>query len=101
MSANVESLFYTDADGRNVPWHGIGVRVIESPNSEDALRVAGLDWEVKQTESFVVLNGVQTPTIEIWCDADARKRMTDTNNIPTLEDLIKEGESKTDYLFDF
>lgn len=39
--------------------------------------------------------------IEIWCDADARKRMTDTNNIPTLEDLIKEGESKTDYLFDF
>lgn len=39
--------------------------------------------------------------IEIWCDADARKRMTDTNNIPTLEDLIKECEKNTDYLFDF
>ena len=32
--------------------------------------------------------------IEIWCDADARKRMTDTNNIPTLEDLISEYEKK-------
>lgn len=39
--------------------------------------------------------------IEIWCDADARKRMTNTNNIPTLEDLIKEYEKNTDYLFDF
>lgn len=39
--------------------------------------------------------------IEIWCDADARKRMTDTNNIPTLEDLNKEYEKNTDYLFDF
>lgn len=39
--------------------------------------------------------------IEIWCDADARKRMTNTNNIPTLEDLIKEYEKNTDYLFNF
>lgn len=39
--------------------------------------------------------------IEIWCDADARKRMTDTNNIHTLEDLNKEYEKNTDYLFDF
>ncbi len=39
--------------------------------------------------------------IEIWCDADARKRMTDTNNIPTLEDLIGEYEKNTDYLFSF
>lgn len=39
--------------------------------------------------------------IEIWCDADARKRMTNTNNVPTLEDLIKEYEKNTDYLFSF
>lgn len=39
--------------------------------------------------------------IEIWCDADARRRMTDKNNIPTLEDLNKEYEKNTDYLFDF
>ena len=39
--------------------------------------------------------------IEIWCDADARRRITDTNNIPTLEDLNKEYEKNTDYLFDF
>lgn len=39
--------------------------------------------------------------IEIWCDADTRKRMTDTNKTPTLEDLIKEYEKNTDYLFSF
>lgn len=44
MAANVESMFYV----RTAPWHGLGVRVEESLNSEDALRVAGLDWKVKQ-----------------------------------------------------
>ena len=42
MPAAVETMFYT----RDVPWHGLGVRVEESPTSEDALVAAGLDWEV-------------------------------------------------------
>ena len=44
MSSNVESMFYT----REKPWHGLGVRVEEAPTSADALRLAGLDWEVAQ-----------------------------------------------------
>ena len=44
MSANVETMFYT----REKPWHGLGVRVEEAPASADALRMAGLDWEVLQ-----------------------------------------------------
>ena len=44
MAANVESMFYT----REKPWHGLGVRVEEAPASADALRMAGLDWEVLQ-----------------------------------------------------
>lgn len=44
MAANVESMFYT----REKPWHGLGVRVEESPTSKDALRLAGLDWSVEQ-----------------------------------------------------
>lgn len=44
MSANVESMFYT----REKPWHGLGRRVEEAPTSADALRLAGLDWEVLQ-----------------------------------------------------
>ena len=48
MSANVESMFYT----REKPWHGLGTRVEEAPTSADALRLAGLDWEVLQESIF-------------------------------------------------
>ena len=44
MTANVETMFYT----REKPWHGLGIRVAEAPSSEEALRLAGLDWQVKQ-----------------------------------------------------
>ena len=44
MAANVETMFYT----REKPWHGLGVKVEEAPASADALRMAGLDWEVQQ-----------------------------------------------------
>lgn len=44
MSANVETMFFT----REKPWHGLGVRVEESPTSKDALRLAALDWSVEQ-----------------------------------------------------
>lgn len=48
MSANVETMFYT----REKPWHGLGTRVEEAPNSADALKLAGLDWNVKSESVF-------------------------------------------------
>ncbi|MCI8465049.1 MAG: DUF945 domain-containing protein [Lachnospiraceae bacterium] len=44
MAANVESMFYV----RETPWHGLGTRVLSAPSSSDALRLAGLDWQVLQ-----------------------------------------------------
>lgn len=44
MSANVESMFSV----REKPWHGLGTIVMEAPSSEDALKLAGLDWNVVQ-----------------------------------------------------
>lgn len=44
MAAEIETMFYT----REKPWHGLGVRVAEAPNSADALHLAGLDWEVRK-----------------------------------------------------
>lgn len=44
MAAEVESMFYT----REAPWHGLGTKVIEAPDSRNALSLAGLDWEVVQ-----------------------------------------------------
>ncbi|MBQ7562373.1 MAG: DUF932 domain-containing protein [Lachnospiraceae bacterium] len=44
MSAAVETMFYV----REKPWHGLGTMVKEAPASRDALRLAGLDWNVMQ-----------------------------------------------------
>ena len=44
MAAAIETMFYV----RETPWHGLGIRVEESLKSEDALRIAGLDWRVEQ-----------------------------------------------------
>ena len=44
MAAQVETMFYT----RERPWHGLGTRVEEAPSYREALRLAGLDWQVLQ-----------------------------------------------------
>ena len=44
MAANVETMFYV----REKPWHGLGIEVKEALNSADALKMAGLDWQVVQ-----------------------------------------------------
>lgn len=49
MAALVESLFYV----RETPWHGQGQRVEEAPSSEEAIRLAGLNWEVQQQPIYL------------------------------------------------
>lgn len=46
MSAEVETMFSV----REKPWHGLGTIVQDAPNSEEALKIAGLDWEVISEE---------------------------------------------------
>lgn len=50
MAANVESMFFV---GREKPWHQLGVSVESAPTSADAIRYAGLDWEVHQQPIFL------------------------------------------------
>ena len=44
MAAYIETMFSI----REKPWHGPGTIVMEAPASADALRLAGLDWNVVQ-----------------------------------------------------
>lgn len=48
MAAEVETMFSV----RVKPWHGIGTVVEDCPNSEEALRLAGLDWKVEQKDVY-------------------------------------------------
>lgn len=48
MPAEVETMF----SARVKPWHGIGTVVEECPNSQEAVRLAGLDWNVEQKDVF-------------------------------------------------
>ena len=52
MAANVETMFSV----REKPWHGLGTIVAEAPSSADALKLAGLDWNVMQEPIFTDFN---------------------------------------------
>ena len=54
MAALVEKMFSV----REVPWHGQGLIVEDAPTSADAIRLAGLDWEVNQ-EPIYLANGTE------------------------------------------
>ncbi len=78
MAANVETMFYT----REKPWHGLGIRVEEAPTSADALRLAGLDWEVLQ-ESVYTDMGDKIPGYK------ANIRSTDRKVLGVVTDRYK------------
>ncbi len=57
MPANVESMMYHGAK----PWHGLGTNVEEAPSSEEAIHLAGLNWEVLSEPVFTRINEVEAP----------------------------------------
>jgi len=47
---------------KEVPWHGLGRVIEEAPTSEEALKLAGLDWTVKQ-EPVLIRNKYGTTNL--------------------------------------
>ena len=56
MPANIESMFYV----REAPWHGLGTRVEEAPNSITALQLAVLNWSVLSRKIYTA-EGILIP----------------------------------------
>jgi len=42
MAANIETMFSV----RETPWHNQGIVIKEAPTSEEAIKIAQLDWDV-------------------------------------------------------
>ena len=57
---------------RVTPWEGMGESITEAPNSAEAIKLAGLDWEVKQQPSFIMIDDkpVKTGDVINYRDSD-------------------------------
>lgn len=51
---------------RTLPWHGLGKVVEEAPNSLEAIKLAGLDWEV-QLNKLYLADGTEMPNARAVC----------------------------------
>lgn len=88
MSAEVETMFSV----REVPWHGLGTIVEEAPTSEEAIKLAGLDWTVESRPLFLE-NGMEIPNHK------ANVRSTDDKVLGIVTDRYQIVQNKD--AFDF
>ena len=58
MAHMVETMAYAG----EVPWHGLGVPVSNDLTPVQMMEKAGLDWKVRELESFVEFDGKRMPT---------------------------------------
>jgi len=58
MAHMVETMAYAG----EVPWHGLGVPVSNDLTPAQMMQKAGLDWTVKEVESYIFFNGKNKPT---------------------------------------
>lgn len=58
MAHMIETMAYAG----EVPWHGLGVPVSNDLTPAQMMQKAGLDWKVREVESFVEYDGKRMPT---------------------------------------
>ena len=94
MSANVENMFYVsnEANQRFVPWHGLGTSVEEAPDSKEAIKLAGLDWEVKSLPIFDSF-GKEIPNFK------ANTRMSDESVLGIVTNRYKLVQNEEAFAF--
>lgn len=88
MPANVETMFYV----RETPWHGLGTRVESAPTSENALRMAGLEWTVEQ-------KSVHTPDGSLIHGYKANIRSSDDSVLGIVSNRYKVVQNEEAFRF--
>lgn len=90
MSSEVETMFSVN----EVPWHKLGVVVKEAPDSEEALRLAGLDLSVNQID--MKLTDMSAKVVE---DYKANVRSSDNSILGIVSDKYKIVQNKEAFAF--
>ena len=89
MSHNIETMFATtNGDERKIPWHyemtkDVTKLIQEAPNSFEALKLAGLDWEVEPKKISVLGENTAIP------NAIANVRTSDNKVLGIVADRYK------------
>lgn len=89
MAALIETMFSV----REKPWHGLGTIVAEALDSESALRLAGLDWNVIQKD-LVTVGGT-----DIIPGFKANVRDSDGSVLGIVTDRYKVVQNKEAFAF--
>ena len=58
MAHQVETMAYAG----EVPWHGLGVPVSNDLTPQQMMEKAGVDWNVREVESFIEFDGKRMAT---------------------------------------
>jgi phage/plasmid-like protein (TIGR03299 family) len=77
---------------REKPWHGLGTMVMEAPTSAEAIKLAGLDWEVVGQPIFTD-SGIQIPGYV------ANTRSSDNRVLGVVTDKYKVVQNKDAFAF--
>jgi phage/plasmid-like protein (TIGR03299 family) len=94
MGHEVESMFST----RVTPWHGLGTIVNEALNSREALREAGLDWDVIQKPVYTQMHNFQHD-IQLMKGYKANIRSTDDAILGLVTDSYKVVQNREAFEF--
>lgn len=89
MSACVETMFSV----RETPWHGLGTIIKHSVNSAEALKLAGLDWNVIQSD--IICQG----TLEKIPGFKVNIRDTDQKILGVVSDKYKPVQNQEAFAF--
>jgi phage/plasmid-like protein (TIGR03299 family) len=100
MPANIESMFYV----REVPWHGLGVRVEEALTSHEAISAAGLDWQVVQkpiyTSDFVCsIGNIHSSDKQLIPNYKANVRDSDNQVLGVVSDRYNVVQNEEAFAF--
>ena len=88
MAACVETMFYVG----ETPWHGLGREIKSAPTSEEAIKVAGLDWDVIPKPIFDEF-GREIPGFKV------NQRSSDNKNLGIVTDRYKIVQNREAFAF--